>query len=231
MRALLSACLLLVCAASAHGRTICTIGDSLNLASTTRWGTAGLSPFRTAHVIEKLLEVAPARHPWHGARVIDLSVPGTGPADWLGPVAPERCALQARSYPHARAACESGAGMVDHIPVGVCDIFLVLADGSEMALPGATPEVEVDLIEELVAELDAIDAGYGVLLSTPPLAKSLAGEPINTAIFDPVRAEMLERGIVNGPDWANRFHVGFDRLHLRDVSLLAMADAWVRALP
>ncbi|HEY8515409.1 MAG TPA: hypothetical protein VIS07_07840 [Candidatus Binatia bacterium] len=239
MRAVLSvlACVMLLCATSAHGRTsverrtICTIGDSLNLASTTNWSTLGLSPFRTAHAIEMLLRATSPHHPWHRARVIDLSVPGTGPSDWLGPIEPERCRVQARYYPHARAACASGAGMVDHIPVGVCDIFLVMGDGSELALPGVTAEGTVDRIEELVAELDEIDAGHGVLLSTPPLARSLDGEPINTALFDRVRAEMLARGIVNGPDWANRFHVGFDQLHFRDVSILAMADAWVRALP
>ncbi len=203
MRALLSACLVLACATSAHARTICTIGDSLNLASTTRRKTVGLSPFRTAHAIEMLLDTRPTRHPWHGARIIDLSVPGTAPSDWLGPIAPEWCVVNARYYPHARAACQTGTGMVDHIPVGVCDIFLVMGDASEVVLPGVTAEETVDDIEELVAELDRIDAGYGVLVSTPPLARSFAGQPIGTTIFDAVRAEMLERGMVSGPDWAN----------------------------
>lgn len=228
---------LLLLASSASAKTICLIGDSLHLAGMTSL-SVGLSPWRSARVIRELAKHAPDGDPWKDATVLDFSVPGTGPSDWLGPIDPSRCgnpsnpAAQRNAYPVARAACAAGDGMAAHLPVGVCDVFFLLGDVSEMAINTVTAEGTVDDIEALVAYLDTIDAGDGVVLSAPPLLETIAGTDQYLDVFDAGRAEMLERGIVNGPDLAPlRYLTAWDALHFRDSSHIKLGDGWFRSRP
>jgi len=83
----------------------------------------------------------------------------------------------------------------------------------------------------MVAILDTIDLGDGVVVSAPPLLELIAGTDVHAGVFDAVRTEMLARGMVNGPDWSPRLVTGPDTLHLTDAAMLRIADAFLAALP
>lgn len=228
-------------------KTICLTGDSANVASFTSVleGTRVLGAATVAGCIRDLVKKMPAGNAWLNANVIDLSVPGTDPSDWIGPVAAWRCSSFLAPcpaptegnlhpecenyYPNAIAACRDGDGLVDHLPA-TCDIFLMLGDGS----PSANVPLSVTTIEAVRDILDDADLGDGVILATPPeVLRTVDGRTaLSGPWFDDIRDEMILRGIDDLQfDETGPLMVAYDLIHPNDLAHIQMCDQWVRALP
>lgn len=228
-RALLIAGVLLLVASSAHAqKRIGLIGDSHVVGGVS---FASLGSFVSRWSIDVTMRdiLAQASGTWANAHVENWGVPGTSQDDWLadGPSEAALCAAEfdpwicctgsgtgsscicdsglVTQYPHLKAACRDRAPMTNYLPSGV-DRWILIPDGSPAGGDTATPEAiaaAVDRIEALAAVLDTLDAGDGVVVTSP--LHFDGGCVLGAFTYDTIHAEMVSRGdvITSGFDLYN----------------------------
>jgi len=206
-----------VCGSAHAARQIIVIGDS------TEWGASptGQSWAQPAKALAKLLQLAPTGNPWRGAHVLNCAVPATTTFDWVTTFNPKACKFFGIGFNAClRTSCQR------HEPLGAAvpeigkrvDAVLVVLGTNDY--PTNDPVGTVDRI----AMLRALLAPARVFIA-PPFPTT---DPDRMDFVPLVRAELLARGLLTGPDWP--LLPTWDGLHLTDGGYAAAAGLWVDAL-
>ena len=204
------------------------IGDS------TMWGGTAPPP-RTSVVqaatdpgraLAALLALLPDSSAWHDGEVVNLGVPGTNTLDWVERF-PERLCADGKRGQSPRVldpACDRRVPLAEAVAPALGrtpDAILVLLGTNDVLLkPPLDPAVtaaNLDRLRELLPRAPIYIA--------PPLRPPV---PPGSTFADGVRRHLLERGILNGPDWPPLPTI--DGLHLTEGGYAAAAGLWLDVL-
>jgi hypothetical protein len=218
----LAVTLILFCSSEARAvRHIAVIGNS------TEWGSLGSGGKSWTHpaaALEALLRIAPAGNPWRRARVYNLAIPASTSTHWVELFEPAFCSFLGSNFNRVmEVACSLNLPFAYAVlPAynGRIDAVLAVLGTNDLPLPNGDPSEVVDRL----AMLPAILAPAATFLS-PPFPSTL--EP-RKSLIPLVRLEMLERGLLSGPDWPP-LPVP-DGLHLSQGGYAAAAGLWLDAL-
>lgn len=227
MKYLVAMILLLLADTALAQNKILFVGDSLCFGGHLYSGVGyRQSPHEPARTLRAIL--GKSSGVWASAIVENFCVSSSTPTDWYDVPGSALCTDKSDEYPHLKAACQAGDGIMNHIPLD-SDLIIIIDDG---AIDGLTTSQVVDEFENL---RDALDLITGTVLLTPPPHGPSTGNTTMPADLDradrvAVRDEMASRVIITGPDWPD-LPMSVDAVHFKDHGYVEMASMIPPFLP
>lgn len=211
----LGLCLITSGARAADAPVFAMIGDSTTLGL----GPNGITPISIPAVLQNTFHLLPSATGLRRVQFINDGIFGSTTEQWLAPPTIEMCAMLDKRAPKLiKTACQRNLRLVDAVsasltkPPSAALIVLGVNDVFSSGNPVTT-------VNNIVAIRDALAPIQTVI--APPFP---ATDPSRSDYVKAVRAELLRRNLITGPDWPAL--PTLDGLHLTEGANVQAAGIW-----